>query len=325
MPRAFISYRRDDAASDAARIAQALRVALSKEDVFFDTSSIEAGTQWPNVIRLALAEASTVIVVIGPQWLTAGANEWGCRRIDQENDWVRNEVKVALDDSKKTLIPVLVGNAKMPPASALPACLGNLPDVQKIDIRRDYWEHDIALLIKKVCPASCGYPGAAPEALEMTWDKMTPELQDAFALAASAARREGKKIVSTRLLFAALKRLHTDRIDEVLALIPVDAMPDTIPADITADREALAQMDLVSSCVRSSLGHFDSVAIGSLSGEDIFVDIARHGSGDSVQKLRTHGVNEKRIDEIVVQLGWNVKSRAEQDGGGQRATRPESK
>lgn len=315
MPRVFISYRRDDAASDAARIAQALRDTLGKDDVFFDTSSIRAGAKWPDEIRQALAEASIVIVVIGPKWLTAGADEWGCRRIDQESDWVRNEVRIALADPGKTLIPVLVDNAKLPPPQALPACIGMLSEAQKIDIRRDYWESDMVHFIHQVRPTSCGLPSPAPEAIESTWDKMTPDLQDAFALAASAARRKGKKIVSTKLLFAALRRLHSDRIDRVLEFIPDEAMPEGIPEDITADKQALAQMDLVSACVQGSLGHFGSASVGSLSGEEIFVDIARHGTGSSVRKLRTHGVDEKRIDEIVSQLGWNVRRRGEQPGG----------
>ena len=313
MPIAFINYRRDDSASEAASIARALRNELGDQDVFFDASSIEAGAKWPNEIRQALDQAPIVVIVIGPAWLTAGNDEWGRRRIDHEDDWVRNEVEFALNDPKKSVIPVLIRDAQMPPGDALPPCIKGLPQVQKIDIRRDYWDHDIRLLIEQVCPESCGLPGSAPEALGMTWEKMTPDLQDAFALAATAARREGKKIVSTRLLFSALKRLHTDRMDELLALIPADAMPEPIPAEVTADRRDLAHLDLVSSCVRGSLGHFASTPVDNLSGEQVFVDIARHGTGGSVRQLRTHGIDENRINEIVRQLGWAVNQRAEQD------------
>lgn len=325
MSHTFINYRRDDAASEAAQIAKALRDAVGIDAVFYDTSSIKAGAKWPDEIRRALLGASVVIVVVGPGWLTVGSDQWGRRRIDQADDWVRNEIEIALTESSKTVIPVLVRDAKLPPGDAIPECIADLPKLQKIDLRRDYWDHDIELLIERVCPESCDFPDSVPSVLGLTWEKMTPDLQDAFALAASAARREGKKIVSTRLLFAALKRLHSDRMDELLAQIPGDAIPDTMPAEIVADKDDIAHLDLVSSCVQHSLGHFATTAEPSLSGEEIFVDIARHGTGASVQRLRTHGIDETKINEIVRQLGWRVTARAEQGGAGQPATRTESK
>lgn len=92
-----------------------------------------------------------VVVVIGPAWLTAGSNEWGQRRLDDEADWVRLEISSALSDSSKEVIPVLVDGAKMPPPTALPSDVAHLTSRQALEIRRDYWDHDVRLLLAKVC------------------------------------------------------------------------------------------------------------------------------------------------------------------------------
>jgi hypothetical protein len=46
-----------------------------------------------------------------------------------------------------------------------------------------------------------------------------------------------------------------------------------------------------------------------VSSEDVFVDIARHGKSKSTQLLRTHGVDEQKVDLMVKQLGWLVLER----------------
>jgi TIR domain len=144
-----ISYRREDSASEAGRICSAIHQEFGEDSVFLDTSSIQAGAKWPEEIQSALKAAETIIVVIGPEWLRVGSNEWGQRRIDQENDWVRQELSLALKENK-SVVPVLVRGARMPPADALPECINTLPHRQKLDIRNDYWDHDIELLLVRL-------------------------------------------------------------------------------------------------------------------------------------------------------------------------------
>lgn len=43
-----------------------------------------------------------------------------------------------------------------------------------------------------------------------------------------------------------------------------------------------------------------------LSSADMSVDLAKHGTGSSVVKLRRHNVYSETVDEIVDKLGWNV-------------------
>ena len=142
----FISYRRDDASSEAIAINNVLRQEFGKDSVFLDTSSLQAGSVWPEDIQISLRRAETVLVIIGPNWLRAGSNNWGQRRIDQDNDWVRQEIALALSANKR-IIPVLVAGGTVPPSSVLPEPIESLSQRQAIEIRRDYWDHDIKLLL----------------------------------------------------------------------------------------------------------------------------------------------------------------------------------
>ena len=152
----FINYRRDDSAAEAGLIAKAVRAVVGNANVFMDSSSIEYGALWPDRIKSALLRARYVIAVIGPDWLRAGSDEWGQRRIDQTTDWVRLELEAALHDENKTVIPVLVREGRIPPANVLPEKLTSLTNRQAIQLRRDYWDHDIKLLIAQIETKSHG-------------------------------------------------------------------------------------------------------------------------------------------------------------------------
>ena len=147
----FISYRRDDGGSEAIALRDALRREFGEESVFMDTSSLQAGVVWADELQAGIEAAETVLAVVGPDWLRAGSNEWGQRRIDQEQDWVRRELGLALTRSKR-VIPVLVRGARLPPADVLPEGLKHLAGRQAIELRRDYWDHDIKLLLAQIVP-----------------------------------------------------------------------------------------------------------------------------------------------------------------------------
>lgn len=148
----FLNYRRDDGGCEAIAIKSAIQQAFGDKIVFMDTSSLQAGAIWPDQIKISLERSQVVIAVIGPDWLRAGSNDWGQRRIDQEGDWVRNELILALREKK--IIPVLVRGAKIPPPEALPDPIKSLSQRQAIDIRREYWDHDIKLLLAHIEQAS---------------------------------------------------------------------------------------------------------------------------------------------------------------------------
>src|SRR5262245_2095598 len=123
-PRIFISYRRDDAAGDAGRLADHLHRRFGKDRVFLDIDTIDPGTDFVRVLHDSLQETAAVLVVIGPRW-TSVRNADGSPRLESASDFVRLEVEAALGRSIP-VVPVLVQGAKMPDAKDLPSSLATL-------------------------------------------------------------------------------------------------------------------------------------------------------------------------------------------------------
>lgn len=149
----FVNYRRADAGPEAARVKEAIESEFGKSQVFLDVSSIEIGAEWPNEIEKKLKAADALVAVIGPEWLRAGSDKWGQRRIDDPSDWVRKELALALKTGK-LVIPLLVGGASLPPTKALPASLRKLTERQALPIRTEFWDHDMKLLLGKLASAA---------------------------------------------------------------------------------------------------------------------------------------------------------------------------
>ena len=144
----FINYRREDAGMEAGRIASDLQEEIGDSAVFLDTSSVEPGATWPDRIKSALKNCHVVLIVIGPDWLRLGEMRWS----GNPGDWVRIEISSALQDDTKTIIPITVRGGNIPTSSELPSEISKLSSKQALDIRTDYWSHDIKLLISRLCP-----------------------------------------------------------------------------------------------------------------------------------------------------------------------------
>src|SRR5260370_419712 len=136
----FISYRRLDSGPTARRLADTLAQSFGLDQVFIDTDAIRAAQNWKVRISEALEAASILIPVIGPRWLFT-QDEAGRRRLDLDDDWVRNEILIGLQ-TKKTLLPVLVSGGTLPAQKALPECLWSLPEIQAYDLKEEYWDRD---------------------------------------------------------------------------------------------------------------------------------------------------------------------------------------
>jgi len=113
-----------------------------------DTESIRMADDWPEQIDNALRSATVVVAVIGPGWLRIADND-GRRRLDKEDDWVRNEIRYALENGV-TLLPLLLSKTAPMSASALPDCLSKLALRQAFELRDDRWEQDLNLLISRL-------------------------------------------------------------------------------------------------------------------------------------------------------------------------------
>ena len=79
-PRIFISYRREDAAGDAGRLADHLHRRFGRDHVFLDIDTIDPGTDFVRMLQASLRETAVVLVVIGTRW-TSVRDSSGLRRL----------------------------------------------------------------------------------------------------------------------------------------------------------------------------------------------------------------------------------------------------
>lgn len=136
MTSIFISYRRADSMAYTGRIYDRLVNAFGVRHVFKDVEDIPPGEDFRSVLDKALTVADVVLIVIGPQWLMITDDE-GKRRLNDPTDFVRIEVETALKRNDVLVIPVLVNNAVMPSAEALPPALKDLAFRNSVVVRND--------------------------------------------------------------------------------------------------------------------------------------------------------------------------------------------
>jgi len=117
------------------------------------------GVDWSVGIRDALSRSDVVVAVIGPEWLSARDQHFK-RRLDQENDWVRQELEMAIGQ-QKTIIPLLFDDAPMPPAEALPESLAPFGLRQGLSVRTASFDTDVQPLLREVMELSLKSPSRA--------------------------------------------------------------------------------------------------------------------------------------------------------------------
>src|ERR1051326_8270064 len=117
MSKIFLSYRREDSASDAGRLYDKLVSHFGSESVFIDIDRIDLGVDFVEAINEKIGLCQVLLVLIGKQWLTT-TDSTG-RRLDNPNDFVRLEI-VAAGKRNIRIIPVLVEGATMPREELLP-------------------------------------------------------------------------------------------------------------------------------------------------------------------------------------------------------------
>jgi len=156
--RILVSYRRDDSAPYAGRLADRLREHFGRDHVFVDIDSIRPGEDFVERIDQSIADCDVLVAVIGKSWLTA-ADSQGRRRLDREDDFVRMEIAKALECHRR-VIPALVGEAAMPEAAQLPQDLVALSRRQALEISDSRFHHDVDKLIEAISEA----PSLSPQA-----------------------------------------------------------------------------------------------------------------------------------------------------------------
>ncbi len=149
-PGIFISYRRDDAAGDAGRLADHLHRRFGAAQVFLDIEAIAPGTDFVQALSASLQRTAAMLVVIGPRWLTLRTAD-GRRRLDDPDDFVRREVETALGRGIP-VVPVLVQGAALPRIDELPAALAPLATRQAVSVDHAEFHDDAERLCDRLAP-----------------------------------------------------------------------------------------------------------------------------------------------------------------------------
>ena len=133
--KVFISYRRDDSQLWTERLCDRLVPHFGTDAVFKDNDSIPLGADFRAELGAAVATCDVLLAIIGDAWLTI-TDSSGTRRLDDENDFVRIEIEVALQRGVQ-VIPVLVNGVRMPAADTLPKSMQPLAFCQGAALRPD--------------------------------------------------------------------------------------------------------------------------------------------------------------------------------------------
>jgi hypothetical protein len=141
----FISYRRDESAAYAGRMADGFTEHFGENRVFRDIDSIEPGLDFAEAIERAVDSSEVLIAVIGRNWLTA-TDAAGHKRLENPDDYVRMEIGAALQRNIR-VIPVLVQGAAMPSAEQLPEDLASLTHRNAFELHDSSWNEELRRLI----------------------------------------------------------------------------------------------------------------------------------------------------------------------------------
>jgi tetratricopeptide (TPR) repeat protein len=129
----FISYRRQDAASEASLLQWKLSEHFGVSRVFMDVDSIELGVDFNVAIQRALDVCAVLLAVIGSQWATV-TDAAGKQRLLDPADTVRQEIEAGLARDIR-VIPVLVDGTPMPQRQQLPDSLEPLTRRNALNLR----------------------------------------------------------------------------------------------------------------------------------------------------------------------------------------------
>ena len=137
----FISYRRQDSAGHAGRLMDRLAARFGSDSVFMDVQDISPGQNFATSIEQTLAKCTHLLAVVGPRWL-----EILKARAEAGEDLVRHEIAVGVKQGL-TVIPVLVGGARMPATGELPGELAAFGRCQAVEIRDERFDDDCADMV----------------------------------------------------------------------------------------------------------------------------------------------------------------------------------
>jgi tetratricopeptide (TPR) repeat protein len=151
----FISYRSADAAFGAAATYELLAERFGKERIFLDNQSMPPGIVYPGFLRSALESMRVLLVLIGPNWLGADP-AGGDLLIERDGDWVRYEIRRAVERAVP-IVPVLLDGTALPAPAVLPPDIRRLAHHQTAQVWHQHLGVDVERLASRIAdllPAS---------------------------------------------------------------------------------------------------------------------------------------------------------------------------
>ncbi|MDX6691493.1 MAG: hypothetical protein QOG15_2950 [Solirubrobacteraceae bacterium] len=147
-PKVFISYRRGESAGHAGRLYDALVARFGEDNVFIDVE-MEPGVDFVEKLVGVVGACDVLLVVIGPRW-AAPADGAGLPRIAEADDFVRLEIRTALQRSDVRVVPLLVADARMPDPEALPDDLRALAHRNAVELSDLRWRDEVEHLMEAI-------------------------------------------------------------------------------------------------------------------------------------------------------------------------------
>jgi len=143
----FISYRRKDGATAARLLCDALeRRGIS---VFFDRESIGA-ENFDDAIRKHLEISPNLIAIISPEMFSRGRIlSGGYDEAAVAQDWVYEELRIALNMDKKNIIPVFVNGVDGFPAD-LPPSISEISRRDALKLNHEHFDVELLKLIGRL-------------------------------------------------------------------------------------------------------------------------------------------------------------------------------
>ncbi|MEM7429448.1 MAG: TIR domain-containing protein [Pseudomonadota bacterium] len=153
MAKFFINYRREDSEGKTFSLRQELLKHFKEDELFMDIKGMEPGKDFEVQIIESVSACDAMLVVIGTSWVEIKDKD-GNRRLEEDSDFVRSEIRNAIN-LRKPIIPVLLDGTKMPPAERLPEDIRQLVKFPAMQFTIEHIEANtqrIANAMKEVLP-----------------------------------------------------------------------------------------------------------------------------------------------------------------------------
>jgi sugar lactone lactonase YvrE len=208
----FINYRRGDDPGFTGRLFDRLQEAFKPERLFMDVDNIAPGLDFVRVLEEKVAQCDVLLAVIGRGW-TEASDATGARRLDNPDDFVRIEIESALKQNKR-VIPVVVGEARMPRPEELPEAIRPLARRNAVRLTHERFRADAQGLVKALQQAFDEVESlrqTQAEALRQAKLEEERKREEEAASARAKAQRDAKEEARREKEQARLNRAPTRR------------------------------------------------------------------------------------------------------------------